>query len=368
MSDSPFIRINNGSFFLGPEVFRFIGCNMYELANVESGIAESMLKDAAGEGFKVVRFWAFEPVDKSKLRVITDVSRNLELKLIPVLADTWGFLQNYKIDGKWYKDGYRKNYLAYVKDIVDEFRKCPEILIWELINEPTSDSFSDIYNFAKDVSLILKNISPEHLFSLGTIGGIGDKFGNFFSRLNHKYFEELYSIDSLDAVSLHDYSFNSTLFERLDILFRLKGNYRLARIFGKAEKLFNFLPESFDKLTLNKFNKTFDFPLTFRKIWRSYNSRNILTARMLKKPVYVGETGIKKRMNNLRPVILENEIRRYFSEGIAGVLLWSFEACGKSLDGHDYGFNENDLFGNVVKKIRDDFNNNPENKINPPVS
>lgn len=360
MSNSPFVRISNGNFNLGQEVFRFIGCNMYELANVESGIAESMLTDAADEGFKVVRFWAFEPTDKSKFRLITEVSRDLELKLIPVLADTWGFLQNYKIYGKWYKDGYRKNYLPYVKDIVTDFRNCPEILIWELINEPSTDSFPDIYNFARDVSLILKNLSPENLFSIGTVGGIGDKFGNFFSRFNHKYFEELYSIDTLDALSLHDYSFNSTLFERLDILYRLKGNYRLSRIFGETDKLINYMPETIDKITLNKLNKTYDFPLTFRRIWRYYNSRNVFSARLLKKPVYVGETGIKKSMNKFRPVILENEIRRYFSEGIAGVLLWSFEARGKSLDGHDYGFDKNDLLGDTVKKIQADFNSNRE--------
>ncbi|MBK8549864.1 MAG: cellulase family glycosylhydrolase [Ignavibacteria bacterium] len=113
--------------------------------------------------------------------------------------------------------------------MVSSFKYREEILLWELINEPSTDSFEDIYNFSKTASEFIKSKDPNHLISIGTIGGIGDKFGNFFSRFNINNFEKLYSINTLDAVSIHDYSFSSTLFERLDIYHRLKDkkNFRI---------------------------------------------------------------------------------------------------------------------------------------------
>ena len=351
MPDLPFIESLNGNFICGGEVFRFIGCNMYELANVDLNVAEAMLRNAADEGFKVVRFWAFEPTCKNKLKEICDISGQLNLRLIPVLADTRGYLQNYKIDSQWYKEGYRKNYLGYIKDMGNCFKNRSEILLWELINEPFTDSLNDICCFAEEASKTLKQSSPDHLISVGTIGGIGDKFGNFFSRFNESNFEKLYSINSLDAVSLHDYSFNSTIFERLDILYRLQGKYKAANFLNALDKITNYLPLSIDKFTILNFRKTYDFPLTLRNIWRYFNSRNIASARRLNKPVYIGETGFKKNMNEQRVKILGQELKKYFNEGISGVLLWSFEAQGKSLDGHDYGFNSEDGFDEVIKNF-----------------
>ncbi len=347
-----FVKSFNRSFTLNTNIFRFIGCNMYELANVDSATSEAMLKDAVSEGFSVLRFWAFEPLEKNKLKEICDISKELNLKVIPVLADTWGYLQNYKIDDEWYRTGYKKNYLNYVKDITTAFKDRDEIILWELINEPVNNSFSEMYNFAEDASKTIKESDPNHLISIGTIGGIGDKFGDQFSRFNVANFEKLYSIKTLDAISIHDYSFNSTVLERLDILYRLKGKANSADYFRKIDSMINSVPQSVDKFTLDKFKRTYDFPLSLRYIWNSYNKKNIQIAKKLNKPIYIGEVGFKKSMKEYRKLILEQELKRYFNEGIAGVLLWSFESQGKSVDGHDYGFGVDDGFGEVVKKLK----------------
>ena len=347
-----FVKSFNKSFILNTNIFRFIGCNMYELANVDTAITEAMLKDAAAEGFSVVRFWAFEPLEKNKLKEICDISKELKLKVIPVLADKWGYLQNYKIDDEWYRSGYKKNYLSYVTDIVSNFKDRNEIMLWELINEPMNNSFPDMYNFADDASKTIKESDPNHLISIGTIGGVGDKFGDQFSRFNVTNFEKLYFIKTLDAISIHDYSFNSTVLERLDILYRLKGKANSADYFRKIDSMINSIPQSVDKFTLDKFKRTYDFPLSLRSIWNSYNKKNIQIAKKLDKPIYIGEVGFKKAMGDYRKLILEQELKRYFNEGIAGVLLWSFESQGKSVDGHDYGFGVDDGFGEVVKKLK----------------
>lgn len=350
-TDSNFVTAVNGCFYLNNIPFRFLGVNMYELANVESAITEAMLREAANEGFLVVRFWTFEPVLKEKLKEICDISKELNLKIIPVLADPTGYLQSYKIENEWYKEGYRNSYLKYATALAGSFKDRDEILLWELINEPLTDSFADIYNFTKDSSEQIKAADPNHLVSIGTIGGVGDKFGNFFSRFNISNFEGLYSINTLDAVSIHDYSFSSTLFERLDIMSRLNGRHRNSKLSSVLNNIFNFLPAKIDKLTLKNYNTTLDFPTTLRSIWRNYNRKNILIAEKLNKPLYVGEVGFKKAPGGLRKKILANEIKNYFDQGVAGVLLWSFESQGRSLDGHDYGFNSEDGFGELAKRL-----------------
>ncbi len=347
-----FVKSDTGLFLLNKKPFRFIGCNMYELANVDSQTTELMIKDAFNEGFTVIRFWAFEPMEKIKLKEICEIVKSYKIKIIPVLADTHGFLQNYKIDASWYKDGYKKNYLKYIADITGTFKDFNEILLWELINEPSTDSFSDIYNFSKTASEYIRSSDPNHLISIGTIGGIGDKFGGFFSRFNTDNFKELYSLKTLNAVSIHDYSYDSTILERLDIYQRLKGKPESSDLLKAANNILNVFPAAIDRATLNKFGRTFDFPFTMRKIWKKFNFKNISIARELIKPLYIGEIGFKKSLGNLRGKVLKLKLDNYFDAGVSGVLLWSFESQGKSADGHDYGFNSDDGFGIVVKKFQ----------------
>ncbi len=346
-----FTKTKNGNFYINDNLFRFIGTNMYELANVDTNTTEKMIGDAVSEGFKVIRFWAFEPMQKQKLKEICDLVNEHKIKIIPVLADPWGYLQAYKINREWYKEDYKKHYLSYIVDIIGSLKNRPEILLWELINEPNTNSFCDIYNFARNVSEKIKEINSNHLISLGTIGGIGDKFGGVFSRFNISNYRNLYSIKSLDALSIHDYSFNSTLLERFDILFRFKGNRRNAKLLENIDKTINYIPQFIDKITLNKFDRTFDFPVTVKNIWRTYIYKNIKIAKELNKPIYIGEAGFKRNMGDLRKKIIHLELKKYFNDGIAGVLLWSFETQGRSNDGHDYGFGVEDKIGEVIKKI-----------------
>ena len=349
--DNSFIKVNNGRFIVDGQNYKFIGCNMYELALVDSSTTMMMIKDAFDEGFTVVRFWAYEPVTKEKLKEICDIVKEYNIKIIPVFADSWGSFQSYKIDGNFYREGYKVSYLKHVNNIVEYLKDRSEILIWELINEPATDSFDDIFNFAKQVSEEIKKKDSHHLISLGTIGGIGDKFGGAFSRFKISNYKNLYSIKSLDALSIHDYSFNSTLLERFDILLRFKGNIRGAMLLENINKTINYIPQSIDKITLNNFDRTFDFPLTVRSIWKKYIKENIKIAKDLNKPIYIGEAGFKRNMEDLRKKVLKIELKKYFNDGISGVLLWSFETQGRSNDGHDYGFGIEDGFGKVADTI-----------------
>ncbi len=348
-----FVKNTNGSFSLEGKPFRFVGANVYELANLESSITKQIIEDSAKAGFTALRFWLFEnrPVEEQikKLNEICDAVNPYGLKLVIALADKWGYLQNYKIDEAWYQSGYRNEYLKYVTAIAREFNHRGEIIIWELINEPETDNFNVFYDFAKTVSTEIKKVNENHLLSVGTVGGVGDKFGSYFSVFNKNNFRKLYSIDSLDAVSLHDYSYDSGVFERLDILYRFKGQLRKAERFSKLGSTIEKPFAGIDGYFLKK-GKLIRFPLTLRWLWNIYNNRDTGFAKSIGKPVYIGEIGFKNIPGRDRVKIMDLDIKKKFESGVDGIMLWSFEAQGWNKDGHDYGFGLGEGFEEVVKK------------------
>jgi endo-1,4-beta-mannosidase len=348
-----FVKNIRGKFVLEGKLFRFIGANMYETGNVEHHAVKASIRDADSQGFRVLRFWLFEnrPAKEqlSRLNVICDEAGRYGIKLIISLADKWGYLQNYRTDEKWYESGYKTGYLDYAKAIVSGTKHRNEIMIWELINEPMTGSFATFYNFAKLVSEEIKSADENHLVSIGTVGGIGDKFGGYFSVFKRSNFEKIYKLPSLDAVSLHDYSYDSGILERLDVLNRLKGNFRTAAVLEKVNGLINRVFDKADEVYLKKGRLIYP-PFTLRQIWNSYNLKNIEFAKSIYKPVYIGEAGFKRSSIRNRLKILDIDIRNKFELGVGGYVLWSFESLGYNNDGHGYGFNLEDGFGEVVKK------------------
>ncbi|MCX7877381.1 MAG: cellulase family glycosylhydrolase [Ignavibacteria bacterium] len=357
---SSFVKGIRGKIFKDGKEFRFIGANVYELANVDSIITEKIIEDSYNCGFSVLRFWLFEnkslELQIKKLNEICDYAGRKDIKLIVSMADKWGYLQNYSIDENWYREGYKENYISYVKTLCSEFRERNEIMIWELINEPETDSFNTIYEFTKAVSEEIKSVNENHLLSLGTVGGIGDKFGGYLSVFRKKNFRELYSIPAIDVISIHDYSYDSSILERLDVLFRFKGNQKTAAVFERADELVDIIFDKFDNSRLSKGKLTY-IPLTLRWLWDKLNEHDINFSAEIRKPLYVGEVGFKSIKGRDRKKLIELDTERKFSVGVSGYILWSFEAQGWSKDGHGYGFGPDDGFCEVVKKWNSKFQN-----------
>lgn len=312
---------------------------MYELAFVDDITSDLMLCDAKEAGFESVRFWCFSGVSKDKLAFLISSAKKYSLKLIPVLADRWSYNQNFIIDSKWYIEGYKKEYLPFVLSVAKRFKDEDEILIWELINEPSADSFEYIYNFAIDLTMKIKEVNTKHLISIGTIGGIGDKFGGQFSRFDSSLFEKLYLIEGLDVISIHDYSYDATLLDRIEIHFYFSGKENIAKIFKMLNKPFAVLRNIWDKFCLQNFGEIVSNPVSVRWIWRHFIKKNLAVAKKLGKPVYIGEIGYKNFNGNFKKKLIEYDRKRYEKAGVNGYLLWSFESQGKSKDGHGYGFN-----------------------------
>ena len=348
-----FVKNTGGMFTLGGKPFRFVGANVYELANVPAETAKLMIADAAAAGFRVLRFWLFEnkpPAEQAQiLHRLCDAVNPYGIKLIISLADKWGYLQNYKIDDPWFEAGFRQSYITYIKTICGELKDRDEIMLWELINEPESDSFDTFYNFANEAAGEFKSVNTNQLLSVGTVGGVGDKFGAVLSVFRKSNFRKLYELDTLDAVSLHDYSYDSGVFERLDMLYRFRGETEKAKRYSAIGAVIEKPFSAIDRYFLKK-RKLFRFPLTLRWLWNIYNRGDSKFAKSISKPVYIGETGFKNIPGRSRAELLEIYLQEAFENGIGGVMLWSFESHGGNRDGHDYGFGLGEGIEDVVKK------------------
>lgn len=351
---SDFVKNTNGNFTLNGKPFKFIGTNMYSLANEDSKTTEKMIQDAANEGFTTIRFWA-DKTSVSKLGEMCDLAKRYNVKLIPVLANQFHISASGNKDDYWYKEGYKKDYLPHLKELALFAKNRPEIMMWDLINEPATEKFENVYNFSKDVSAIIDSIDKNHLITIGTIGGVGDKFDSVLSMVSTANFKKLYSIPTLDAVSIHDYSYDARILERLDIFSRNSGDKDAAKRYNTLDKFFSFIPNKIDNYILDTFNTRIYNPLSLGGLWNSQNEKDIKIARDLKKPIFWGEVGFKKSHGEDRKKILDVDISKKISEGVQGYMLWSFEAQGHSIDGHDYGFTSKDGFSPVIKKWNSSF-------------
>ena len=347
-----FVKNSNGQFTVDGKPFRYVGTNMYSLAKEKPEVQEKMLKDAADHGFTVVRFWAYENYSATPeiLQRLCDLAAKYQLKLIPCLADRWVMSDADRKDDHFYKAGFERSYLPRVLEMTEKLKDRPEIMIWELVNEPETEAFESMYHFSKTVSEAIKKNNPNQLISLGTIGGIGDKFGSQLSRLSTDSFRKLYAIPSLDAASIHNYSYDATLLERLDILARFSGENEKGAQFGKADQILSWASRKVDTWALNNLGVQIQNPLTLRGRWDQMNHENIQIAKDLGKPLYIGEVGFKQAHGEDRQKLLRLDIARSMQAGVQGYTLWSYQAQGKSVDGHDYGFDDRDKLAPVVKE------------------
>jgi hypothetical protein len=296
---------------LDSEPYVFTGINIYNANNTSgcwysfstgSTLTESFAR-IAGEGPKVVRAWFFQGLatsagsrDWSAIDNTLAVAAAHNTKVIVTFANQWrdcdgvnGGAGIYK-DESWYTTGYTQpdpagtvSYRDWVVEIVDRYKNNPSVLAWQLMNEAEvkpsesagcSTNAADILrSFADDVSSLIKSIDPNHLVSLGTIGGgqCGAQGAEY---------QYVHDLDTIDLCEYHDYGSPSD-------------------------------PMPGDQ-------------------WNGLQVR-IDQCNALDKPVFVGETGIlKEAYSSLREraAAFRAKLDAQFDAGVVGELVWAWNRDG----------------------------------------
>jgi mannan endo-1,4-beta-mannosidase len=298
-----FVTARGPTLFRQGEPFRFVGVNCYRLAE-HAARADALFEVLAGHGVKVVRFWAFQRhcgpdgLDFSRFDAITAAARRHDVLLLPVLENHWGAC-TYGPPIKpptWYENGWRNDrlgplpWLEYARAVVGRYREEPQILAWQLINEPeiwpdTTGNFGILQKFAHEAARELKAADPNHLISLGLLG-LGQP------STAHARYRALHDCRDLDLVTAHDHG------------------YIAEAMPGRRE--------------VRPTNSFF---------------ADLLAARALRKPFLATEScvplpwvdGDRQR----RVELFRAKIEAFFAAGGAGYLLWNFEPVIESECGFD---------------------------------
>jgi len=301
-----FVGASGTNFTLGGSTFRFTGFNIYQ-ANSRSNCSYTMGTGSAldtalngiGPGAEVFRAWFYQSEavtngarDWSAFDHTLAVAKAHGKKVIVTLADQWGSCDGssgYKTDS-WYAGGYKTAtysgwlvpYRTWVSQIVARYANDPTIAMWQLMNEAeikTAKSAtscaptSDLYNFAADVSGLVRSIDSNHLVNLGTMGAgqCGAQGGDY---------KLIQSIPTLTVCEYHDYGHETTA-----------------------------LPPNL--------------------------ANDIAACKSLNKPIFVGESGIQvtsaasSSFSN-RAALFDAKCTAMFKAGLGGFLVWSWNNAPSS--------------------------------------
>ena len=106
------------------------------------------------------------------------------------------------------------SYRDWVAEVVNRYKDDPTILAWQLVNEAevkpgrdtgcSTNAAGILKSFAADVSGLVKSIDPNHLVSLGTMGG-----GQCGAQGSE--YEDVHSVPTIDLCEYHDYQPNAAM-------------------------------------------------------------------------------------------------------------------------------------------------------------
>lgn len=316
-----FAYANRTQLMVDGKPFTIRGLNVYDLVDVgKQGDAElrQTLQLMADTGVNSVRFLALSQHSPDDIRKVLDTAKDmgLNMKFIPVLGNHWQHVEtpenHFVKDEKWYKEGFEKNYWPHAEATVKALMDRPEILMWELLNEPEASS-ETLRGFADEVSTRIRGLYDQreaetgqpvahHLIGLGTLA-VGPWGEERPGMRGHDY-KDLHGLPNIDVATVHDYT-SSTLEGSID----------------------NFMHYAKD----------------------------------LNKPFFLGEIGVKvrsggteadpklslmSRVTGYDPVAarqlaltrLQEKIHASVTADSAGALLWGPQPRGHAVDGDGYGF------------------------------
>jgi mannan endo-1,4-beta-mannosidase len=309
-----FVTKSGTHLLISGQNFRFTGLNIYD-ANSRSNCGASLgtgsgLDQALtnqGPGKEVFRAWFFQTLatsgggrDWAAFDHTVAVAKAHGYRIIATLGNQWGDCEDgvYKT-ANWYAGGYKSNanggisdYRDWVAEVVTRYKNDPTIITWQLMNEAetkdvqggscTSGGAGILRSFADDMGGVVRAHDPNHLVSLGTMGGgqCGTQGGEY---------QTVHASPNIDLCEYHDYNDTAPM----------PGN--------------------------------------------QYNgmSVRINQCNALGKPLFVGETGyIPNQVGGTlqaRADLYAQKFAAQFGAGVVGELVWSWSNEGSTLDNYKVG-------------------------------
>lgn len=257
---------------LNGEPFRFIGTNAsfllegyFPLNEIEPILA------FMSETFPnpVLRVWLLPGYSQSRFQRMLDLGRKYGVRFVVSLDNYY-----WSKSESWFQSTFGMEYLPHVEKVVARFRDRPEILMWELMNEPNCGPEGDRqscldaeYGWAKKTSELIKALDPCHLVSIGTSGVVTWTPGG------EGNFRRMHALPSVDIISVHK-----------EVNKEMDNEVRLARELGKPL----FIGEAY---------------------YQVYDDRCQV---------------IRQEMLGERADAVERDIRATFEQGSSGYLLWQY--------------------------------------------
>lgn len=313
-----FVQAVGGRLVLNGQTYTIRGLNVYDLVNVaRKGEAElrQTLQLIADSGFNSVRMFTLSAHELKDVHKVLDTAQEmgLDLKFILVLGNHWQHCEAahsaFVKQDHWYQQGFENHYWPHVEKMVQGLLDRPEILMWELMNEPEANH-EILRNFADEISSRIRAIydqreaeigqpMPRHLISLGTLG-VGRGGEERPGMRGHDY-KDLYGLPHLDVATVHDYTADT-----------IEGS--IARFMRYAREL----------------NKPFFLGEIGVKVRKGGTEQ---------KPEY-GWSGAPDPQQAQRKALnrLEEKLKASAAAGSAGAMLWGPQPRGHAVDGDGYGF------------------------------
>jgi len=292
-----FVRASGTQLYVGGTPWRFTGYNAYQTTSASPGYqcggasSDAQLDQIFAQmqnasGSIAMRTWFFQSYMAGNTanfsqfdRVLTFASAH-GIRVIATLVNQWTACDSgagYKT-ASWYASGYRSvesghslSFRDYAALMAAHYRNDPRIAFWQLVNEAeTKDAAGGscaangaalLRSFGDDVAGVIKANDPNHLVSLGTMGG------GQCGQVGPDY--QYIHAGRIDICEIHDYHTSGTGNPPNDLASRLAQ------------------------------------------------------CKALNKPLFIGETGLQNMSLTARASEFSNKLAALFGGGGAGFLIWS---------------------------------------------
>ena len=180
--------------------FTFTGINIHYLTapNFPEEEVEEIVAYLAREGVVTIRLWLLSNYDMNRVERLLDLGRQYDMRFVVTLVDYY-----FHKDVSWFKGEGRSEYLEHARSVVARFRDRPEIIIWELMNEPgcgpeggSQSCLDTLYKWVAVASAEIKALDPDRPISIGTMRA------GWSEAEKHNYYR-MHALDTIDVVSVH---------------------------------------------------------------------------------------------------------------------------------------------------------------------